>query len=72
MSNLLNKGGMGFSFNDLDFGKNQNIENNNLYVLRDEYNNKINEIEIRLSTLEGGVQGLKQSIDNNKKMNLGT
>jgi hypothetical protein len=68
MSNLLNKGGMGFSFNDLDFGKNQNIENNNLYVLRDEYNNKISEIETRLMNLEGGMQGLKQSLDNNNFM----
>jgi len=55
MTNL-NKGRFGYQLNDLDFGKNQNIENNNLYELRDKYNN-------RLSAMEESVQALKKSVD---------
>ena len=58
LNNLISNDNLGFGFNQ------PNHFDNNQYVLRVEYENKINELEIQLSTLNTYSKTLKEAFDN--------
>ena len=70
ITNLLNKGGLG----NFSLGESQHLMNNDKYILKFEFENKIAELEQQITTINGYVKSLgdivnSKNMENMKKMN---
>ena len=69
LNNMISRAGMGTMFVSNNDNNTQQLKDNNQYVLRMEFENKISELEIQMTSLNTYTKSLKQTMDNNNMEN---